>query len=198
MLRYLIEPNRKCRIRHWVAHYASVDIVRLTGGSSGSPGSVGVITGSVNTRCNAEDVNSTADTVNPIQIPASGTHYSYWVSTQLYATTLPATEISNIIWYTGGSNPYGTGVDLYAQEAGPTYAPATGNLGITGNLAGGSPVEAFSNYTSSTPLSVTGTLLSGGSTGRFGDIVIFQFYVVSSASPGVTPKGTFSWSYDES
>jgi hypothetical protein len=54
-------------------------------------------------------------------------------------------------------------------------------------------VNAF-NQTSSSPLSVSG---STSSTGNFGDRVVYQVNVGSSASPGETFKEQFTWVYDE-
>jgi hypothetical protein len=66
-----------------------------------------------------------------------------------------------------------------------------------GNYAtlAGAPGDAFS-YTSGSPLSVTGSI-SNPSTGQFGDRVVYQIEVASTASPGATPTETITWKYDE-
>lgn len=169
---------------------ATVTIRRWTG-DSGSPTKTD-ITG-INTRANAEDAHSTAGTTNPIQIPTSGTNYSYKVSTRLSADTSPAGTINNLKWYTDGANGMGTGVGCNAKTE-SSYAQATGTEGSTGaEMTGGS--NAF-GYTSASPLSVTGSI-SNPSTGDFGHFVSYQITVGTTAGPGATNSETFTWKYDE-
>jgi len=176
---------------------ATVTIRRLTGSGPTSTDITGI-----NTRANAEDAHSTAGTTNPIQIPASGTNYSYWVVTQLSADTSPAGTINNLKWYTDGANGFGTGVTCKMNTA-TGYVQATGTPGTTGtqlttgNYAtlAGAPTDAF-GFTSGSPKSVTGSI-SNPSTGAFGDRVVYQIEVGSTAGPGATASETFTWKYDE-
>ncbi len=184
------EPTRRSRRRLFDAraYLATVDIRRATGAG---PTYTNIT--SINTRCNAEDVHSTADTVNPIQIPTSGTNYSYAVWTQLYVSVAPTTGISNLRWYTDGSNSLGTGVGLNVKSA-VTYAQATGTLGVSGDAISG-VANAFT-YTVSSPLTVGGFITN--TTGIVGDFVVFQFTVGTTASSGATATETLTWIYDES
>lgn len=174
---------------------ATVQIVRLTGA-----GPTATDITSINTRANAEDAHTTAGTSNPIQVPASGTNYSYWVSTRLNVTVAPSGSISNLRWYSDGSNNLGTGVTMKVNTA-SSYVQATGTPGetgtqlTTGNHASlaGAPSDAF-GYTSGSPLSVTG---STSTTGQFGDYVVYQIEVADTASPGATSQETVTWKYDE-
>lgn len=175
-----------------------VDIKRWTGNSISPTKST--ITG-INTRANAYDGHSTNDTLNPITIVSNETHYSYWVSTRLFATTSPTGTIDNIRWYTDGSNNFGNGINCVVQSAN-SYVQATGSTGTglqltTTNHTGltASPVNAFS-FTSSNPLILTGNL-SNPNTGDFGQFVIYQLIVSSSAYSGTTSSETFTWKYDE-
>lgn len=174
---------------------ATVLIRRLTGAG---PSATDIT--SINTRANAEDAHSTAGTSNPIQIPAAGTNYSYWVVTRLDCTVAPTTSISNIKWYTDGANGFGTGVTCRVGTA-TGYTQATGTAGTTGTeLTVGNygtftlgNANAFT-YTTGSPLSVSGTT---STTGQFGDRVVYQIEVASTASPGATSSETFTWRYDE-
>lgn len=178
---------------------ATVTIRRWTG-ASGSPTKTD-ITG-INTRANAEDAHSTAGTNNPIQIPGSGTNYSYWVSTRLSADTSPSGTIDNIRWYSDGSNNFGTGVTCKGNSA-TSYVQATGTLGTTGtqlttgNHSGlsAAPVDVFT-HTSGSPKSLSGSI-SNPSTGDFGDFFVYQIEVGTSAGPGATAQETFTFKYDE-
>jgi len=176
---------------------ATVTIRRLTGAG---PTSTDIT--SINTRANAEDAHSTAGTTNPIQIPAAGTNYSYWVVTQLSADTTPAGTINNIKWYTDGGNGFGTGVTCKMNTA-TGYVQATGTPGTTGDILNttnystlaGATSDSFS-FTSGSPKSVTGSI-TNPSTGAFGDRAVYQIEVGTTAGPGATPQETFTFRYDE-
>ena len=141
-------------------------------------------------------------TANPIPIPAAGTKYSYWVATRLSCTVTPAGTINNIKWYTDGANGMGTGVAVKMNTA-TGYVQATGTPGDTGDqltvgnyaTLAGATGDAF-GFTSGSPKSVTGSI-SNPSTGDFGDFIVYQVEVGSTASPGVTPAETWTWAFDE-
>jgi len=157
---------------------------------------------SINTRANAEDAHSTAGTTNPIQVPAAGTNYSYWVVTRLFADVTPAGTINNIKWYTDGGNGFGTGVTAKGETA-TGYVQATGTPGTTGtqlttgNYAtlAGAPSDIFA-FTSGSPKSITGSI-TNPSTGDFGDYMVYQIEVGTSAGPGATAQESLTWKFDE-
>ena len=176
---------------------ATVQIVRLTGA-----GPTATQIDGINTRANAEDTHTTAGTSNPIKVPTSGTNYSYWVVTRLNVTVTPSGTINNVKWYTDGTNGFGTGVTCKMNTA-TGYVQATGTPGTTGtqlttgNYAtlAGAPTDAF-GFTSGAPKSVSGSL-SNPSTGQFGDRVVYQIEVGTTASAGPTNQETFTWQWDE-
>ena len=176
---------------------ATVTIRRLT---STGPTSTDIT--SINTRANAEDAHSTAGTTNPIQVPAAGTNYSYWVVTQLSVDVTPAGTINNIKWYTDGANGFGTGVTCKGETA-TGYVQATGTPGTTGlqlttgNYAtlAGAPSDVFA-FTSGSPKSVTGSM-NNPSTGALGDRMVYQIEVGTTAGPGATASETFTFKFDE-
>lgn len=182
---------------------ATVIIERYTG-ASGSPTRTD-ITG-INTVANAVDSHQlvVGTSTNPIQIPATGgPNYSYWVSTRLNITVAPAGSISNVKWYTDGTNNLGTGVGCRAA-ASNLYGQATGTPGVTGlsMSAPSSPIAAslvgLQNaflYTAASSLTVFASTAS--STGAFGSFVVYQMDVATTASPGPTPQETFTFTYDE-
>lgn len=179
---------------------ATVKIIRWTG-TSGSETKTD-ITGTTNRASTSDDPNPGNN--NPIPVPSgAGTNYSFWVVTRLSATAAPTTAINNIKWYTDGTNSMGTGVSLNVATC-SAYKQATGTQGTSGNqltsanytsaLNPSVAVNAF-QYTSASPLSVNGSI--GATTGDFGDFVIYQVAVVSSASPGTTTAETLTWQWDE-
>jgi len=181
---------------------ATIQIHRWVGAS---PGSGTDITSTTN-RANAADAVNDG-TSNPIQIPAAGTNYSYWVSTRLKCTVTPAGTVNNLRWYTDGANGFGTGVTCKCAKASTGadsgYRQATGTPGVTGtqltqvNHTGldAAPVDAFT-LTSGSPLSLNGSI-NNPNTGDFGDFLVYQIEVDNSASPGATNAETFTWKYDE-
>lgn len=174
---------------------ATVLIRRLTGA-----GPTATDITSINTRANAEDAHTTAGTSNSILVPAAGTNYSYWVVTRLDVTAITSGTVDNLKWYTDGANNFGTGVTCKVNTA-TGYVQATGTAGTsgtqltTGNYAtlAGSPTDAFA-YTSGSPLSVSGTTTT---TGQFGDRVVYQIEVGTTAASGATATETFTWRYDD-
>lgn len=181
---------------------ASVGILRITG-AFGSQSTTN-ITGA-NTVANAQDVHEATATLssNPVRIPSAGSNYSYWVTTRLAATTAPAGTINNIRWYTDGSDNFGTGVSTIAAQA-QTYVQATGTAGTSGNLLttlshtglSAAPVMPFT-YIQGSPLAITGSFTFGAATGQFGNYMVYQLAVGTTASPGATSQLTFTWLYDE-
>lgn len=168
-------------------------INRLTG----SGPTLTEIDGTTN-RANAADL-PTPGTTDPIQVPGSGTNYSYWVSTQLDCTVAPTTLVDNLTWYTNGTNNFGTGVtcELY-DSASATYAQASGIPGISGaSMASAYEASPYVNaftYTSSSVRTING---STSGTGAFGNLAVYQIQVGTTASPGVTgTPNTFTWDYE--
>lgn len=179
---------------------ATIKIIRWTGTSGSSTKTS--IDGTTNRAATADD--PAAGTTNPIPVPTgAGTNYSYWVVTRLSATVAPTTAINNIKWYSDGTNSMGTGVSLAVATA-TAYKQASGTTGTTGDLLNSSfytsalsPTVASDAFakTSASPLSVAGSI--GAATGDFGDFVVYQVAVVSTAGPGVTTAETLTFQYDE-
>jgi hypothetical protein len=174
----------------------SVQIRRLTGDG---PTSTNIT--DLNTRCNAEDVHSTAGTNNPILVPTAGTNYSYWVTTRLYYDGSGVGTIDNIEWFTDGTNNLGTGVGCHGNDA-DGYTQATGTPGETGNelttvayaSLSGAPVDVF-DFTTASPKSISGSVVDPDSE-LFGDSMVFQITVGTTAGSGPTGTETFTWRYD--
>lgn len=175
-------------------------VIRRWTGASGSPTQTNIT--SANTVANAVDSHqaTASSSTNPIRIPTAGTNYSYWVATRLQCTVAPAGGISNIRWHTDGTNNFGTGVGCNVGQAG-TYVQATGTAGTTGNILNntnysgvGTPSNAFA-YKSTATFAITGSI--GATTGDFGNFVVYQLTVGTTANPGTTSQETFTWLYDE-
>lgn len=134
---------------------------------------------------NADDAN--VDTNNPMVIPGSGSDFSFEKWLRLKITVAPSVQITNLKFYTDGSNGMGTGVKLWAKNVTSysTPAEATSTTGYT---------DAFT-YTSGAALSLGAGPYS--STGEIGDHVVLMNEVQSTATQGQTPSETLTFSYDE-
>lgn len=172
--------------------------IRQWNGSTGSPAKTQV--DGTNTRFHSADIQSSASTSSSILIPESGTNYSFWRSLRMYISAITGGTVDNLRYYTDGSNNYGTGLtckvataNSYVQSVGTTGE--TGTQLTTGNHGDldGAPTDAF-GYTSGSPLAVTG---SSATTGDFGDFIVEQLEVASTASSGVTAQETKTIKYDD-
>ena len=178
----------------------AVQIHRLTGA-----GPTGTDITSINTRLNAEDAHSTADTDNPVLVPAAGTNYSFWANIRLYFDSTGTGTINNIKWYTDGANGLGTGIGLVIALAG-VYGQASGTDGETGdeltvaNYGNGStdlteePTDAFA-FTSASPKSLAGSVTDPEDE-YFGDIAVIQATVGTTAGAGASNQETMTFRYD--
>ncbi len=178
---------------------AATVLIRRWTGTTASPVKTDIT--SINTRDNAFDTHSTADTTNPVQKPTTGLKFGYWVSTRLDATVTPAGTIDNLRWFTDGSNTFGTGITCKGESA-TSYKQATGTPGDTGNKLtttnvplSASPTDVFA-FNSGSPNAITGSI-SNPSTGDFGDFMVYQLEVSTSAGPGASTQETFTWRFDE-
>jgi hypothetical protein len=176
-------------------------LLRAYSGSSGSPTLTDVT--ALNTRLNTSDTHAAAGSATPVQIPTSGTNYSYWVALRPDATVTPVGTISNGRWYTDGANSSPSGVTYKCQEA-TAYVQATGTAGVTGlqlnttnySTLTGAPVDLFS-FTSSAPKSIAGSI-TNPSTGPFGSWFVIQGEVASTtATSGPVTVETLSYVFDE-
>lgn len=181
---------------------ATIIVNRLTGaGPTATPITSG------NTRASVSDNPYTTETTNPIPIPAAGTNYSFWVVTRLECTGAPTGTVNNLKWYTDGGG-FGTGVTTtvdtattYVQASGSSSAAPYGNELNTTNYstisAGGGGGQPYANafaFVVGSPLSVTG---STSTVQQFGDRVVYQLEIDSTASAGTLTAETFTWQYDE-
>lgn len=157
---------------------------------------------SSNTRLQASDVHTSAGTDNPIQVPDSGTNYSFWATMRLEITNNPdGNTISNMKWYTDGSNNLGTDIGLDVAPA-TAYAEASGTVGESGSSIDAAHPHASAasgafNFDSTSPLAIDNSSTGTASTGEIGDYVINQITVATGAAAGSSSQETCTFQYDE-
>lgn len=183
---------------------ATVKIMRLSGsiGGGASPDYTDKTSASI--RASTSDVPSPG-TSNPIPIPSSGCNHSFWVTTVLYTACPADNSLTNLFWYTDGTNSFGTGVECLVNNA-SSYVQATGAAGSSGSLLGTAThagvqtaaSDAFT-YTSNaaSKLSISGSLdnTTGASAGD--EFVVWQLNVGSTAGAGNVTEETWTFAYDE-
>jgi len=152
-----------------------------------------------NLRFNTADDNDQDDN-NKMIAPTAGENYSYWKHVAPYATTKPASGINNVKFYTEGDIDW-TGCTVKGAEV-TNYDQATGVEGSSGDNAGNSHVDTptmvdiSSNYTSSSPLSLTGSI--GNTTGKLiTGYLLLQVTLTNNAERSTLDPKTLTWRYDE-
>lgn len=153
----------------------------------------------------------TIDANNPIPIPASGTKRSFWKHMFLKATAGPFVQIDNVKFFTDGTG-FGTGITVFIgdgdqiRNSGSTagYDQASGMVGddgdeLTTHSSVSTKTEAFGNFDSSTPRTVTisETNAKIENIGETTNYVIAQMDVDSTAGPGDLPNEIWTFQYDE-
>ncbi|MDE3017311.1 MAG: hypothetical protein KGI29_10420, partial [Pseudomonadota bacterium] len=102
-------------------------------------------------------------------------------------TVAPSVQLTNLKFYTNGTNGMGTGINLWAKNV-TTFATPAQVSTTTGYT------NAFS-YTSAAPLALGAGPYT--TTGEMGDHVVLAQEVQSTAAQGQTPSQTLTFSYDE-
>lgn len=171
---------------------ASVSIYEWNG-TSGSQSSTAKESGTV--RYQAAD-RQNVDTTYPLAIPSSGQTYSYekWLTVSITGGTF--TEVSNVRYYTDGSNGFVTGVKLWGatdSSYSTPVAPSTSNDPPQHDAVGMTNVFT---YTSGSPLTIgSGTYTTTGICGNY-LVSVMEVETTASAS-GSTNSETFTFAYDE-
>lgn len=136
--------------------------------------------------------NSTVDTNDPIQIPPSGTNYSYTKKIRAYMEAPPATNVSNLRWYTDGGG-FGTGIAVNYKNLGNTWG-ANYNTAMSGGTdlfgkTSGSPLDG--------DVTNTGPFLPAADNSYIGDLIELQMSVGSTAANGTLSAETLTLAFDE-
>lgn len=133
---------------------------------------------------NADD--ALIDSNNPMVVPGAGSDWSFQKFLRLNFTGT-FTNVSNLVYYTDGSNDFGTGVLLWAQAT-PTYTTPAKETANTGYL------DAF-GYTSGAPLSLGAGPFT--TPGDLGDYTKMAMEVQSTATQGALTAESQTWRWDE-
>ena len=145
--------------------------------------------------------NATVDLNNPLIVPTTNREYSYekWLRFFIGATG-PSSQITNVEFYTDGSNPWAAQIKLWAiaettyttpgvptETNDPPQAPVNGTAASMANAFG---------YTSGTPLTLGAGPYSATST-EHGDHLILVMEVEIGASPELLSTESVTFEYDE-
>lgn len=136
--------------------------------------------------------NDTVDANNPIPIPGAGTNYSFIKQMRFNATVAPANAINNLKVYSDGGNGLGTGMDLLCKTV--VVGSFVDPVANASTLVAGQ--TSVFTYTSGAPLAVSGSIAA--TTGEFGDYLLSQFSVTTTAGQGTSGSEVLTFSFDES
>jgi len=139
------------------------------------------------------------DMSNPVMIPGSGLHYSFWKHVAPVAISPPANFINNVRFYV--ESPVDWPGCVLRCGLVDNYAQATGVQGVTGDEASTyhpdhPTMNDVNDYTQANPLRLPGSI--GQTTGKIIDgYLLLQLEVSPSAQPGVMPEANLVFEYDE-
>jgi hypothetical protein len=137
--------------------------------------------------------NNTVDSNNPLQVPESGSIYSYTKKLRAYMSVAPEVQVDNLRWYSDGANGMGTGVSVNAKNLGITWG-----ANYKTAMVGGTDLFSF---TSAAPLDGDGTDVSpfvpADALSYIGDLIELQMAIADTASNGQVPSETLTLAYDE-
>lgn len=141
--------------------------------------------------------DAVVDLNNPIVIPAAGQEHSYekWLRMQIGGTG-PNTQITNLNVYTDTTNGLGTGVNLYFETLATFATPVIPSNANAIPLHAAVPMVDIFTLSSGAPQSLGAGPYSSTNT-DMGDYLILAMTAANTASPGVTPTETITFSYDE-
>ena len=123
----------------------------------------------------------------PLQIPDTGTNYSYEVWLFFRCDVAPSQYCKNFKIWCDGNVPTGMKITINSNAI-LTYNTPINTESITGNRVD------LSNYTESNKLSVSGELNNIGDKTSY---VVFQLEITSAAEQGTYEDFTIFYQYDE-
>lgn len=133
------------------------------------------------------------DSADPLVIPAEDSIYSYTKKLRAYMEAPPSVSVSNLRWYTDGTNGFGTGVTATVKNLGVTW-------GANYNTAQSGGADLFGK-TSGSPLdgdaTDAGPFVPADDNSYIGDLIEAQLAVASTASQGALTGETLTFAYDE-
>ena len=137
--------------------------------------------------------DATVDANNPLQVPAADSIYSYTKKIRAYMEAPPDTSVSNLRWYTDGTNSFGTGISVNVKNLGNTW-------GANYKTAMSGGADLFGK-TSASPLDGDGTNAgpfdSDDDNAYIGDLIELQMAVASTAANGTLTAETLTLAFDE-
>lgn len=165
-------------------------------GTTGSPTLTDKTSGTVRYK---KANNSTVDANNPLVKPTAGNERSYEKWMQLRITgTGPTGAITNLQWYTDGTNSYGTGITAFVRTtniaSGSFVTPV-----IPGSDAAGTDQFTFTTSSRKNADAVTAGSPYSGTNTNIGDFIILWMTLDTTVSAPQNPTAseTISASWDE-
>jgi hypothetical protein len=149
--------------------------------------------GTVRFKDAASTTSTAVDTNNPLVVPLSGTNYSYVKKLRAYMDAPPDTNITDMRWYSDGTNSFGTGIAVTAKNIGTTFGTH-----YKTQMSAGSDLFG---YTSAAPLDGDGTdagpFVPADDNTYIGDIIELQMSVADTASNGALTGENLTLAYSE-
>jgi hypothetical protein len=170
--------------------------IREWNGTTGSPTQTDKTSGTIRYR---QSNAATVDASNPLSKPTAGSTWSFDKWMQLFiSTTGPTGSITNLQFYTDGTNSYGTGITAWVK----TTNIASGSF-VTptnpGTDSGYSDQFGFNSGAAKNMDAVTAGAPYTGTSTNIGDFAVLHMTLATTVSAPQNPTSseTLTWSYDE-
>lgn len=155
--------------------------------------------------------NATVDLLNPLIVPTADREYSFEKWLRLEVTGGTYTQLSNLQFYSDGTNSFGTGIKVWYWSASEFSNPSVPSESNDPPVQAGSPAEVGQDLFALTsgspgdldvlnPGSGPDGVFDGGSPGGEGDIgdfLVLVMEVETNASQGLLASETLTVSFDE-
>lgn len=175
---------------------AATVTIREWNGTTGSPTQTDKTSGDIRYR---QSNSATVDANNPLSKPTSGSTWSFdkWLQLHIGATG-PTGQITNLQWYSDGTNNYGTGITAFIKTTNPgsaTFVTPTNPGTDTGYTSQFTYTSGASKnmdaVTAGAPYSTINT--------DIGDFAVLHMTIDSTVTAPQNPTSseTLTWSWDE-
>jgi hypothetical protein len=165
-------------------------------GTTGSPTQTDKTSGDIRYR---QSNSSTVDANNPLSKPTSGSTWSFDKWLQLHiGSTGPTGSITNLQFYTDGTNNYGTGITAFIKTTNIASGAFTTPVNA-GTDTGYTNMFTFNSGAAKNMDAVTAGAPYSGTTVNIGDFAVLHMTIDTTVTAPQNPTSseTLTWSWDE-
>jgi hypothetical protein len=175
---------------------AATVIINEWNGTTGSPTKTDKTSGTIRYR---QSNSATVDAANPLSKPSAGSTWSFdkWMQLRITGTG-PTGSITNLQFYTDGTNSYGTGITAWIKTTNIASGSFTTPVNA-GTDTGYSDQFGFNSGAAKNMDAVTAGAPYSGTNVDIGDFSVLHMTLATTVSAPQNPTSseTLTWSWDE-